>query len=95
MYFGPIAHAVVDSSIAAEAHITMQARYDARNPAALKQLVGAGSGLIAYLILGQHLDRKGGFGATPLGMLMVGLVPILYVVAPSLPLRWSRCSFRC
>ncbi|HEY3059673.1 MAG TPA: MFS transporter, partial [Chloroflexota bacterium] len=50
------------------------------------QLVGAASGLLAYLVLGQHLDRRGGFGATPLGMLMVGLVPIVYLVAPSLPL---------
>ncbi len=30
---------------ASEAHVTMQARYDARNPAALKQLVGSGSKL--------------------------------------------------
>src|SRR6478752_7680978 len=30
---------------AAEAHIVMQARYDGRNPAALKQLVGAGTKL--------------------------------------------------
>ncbi|TWO68416.1 ABC transporter substrate-binding protein [Caenimonas sedimenti] len=30
---------------AAEAHVTMQARYDARNPAALKQLVAAGTKL--------------------------------------------------
>ena len=30
---------------AAEAHIVMQARYDARNPTALKQLVGAGTKL--------------------------------------------------
>jgi TRAP-type mannitol/chloroaromatic compound transport system substrate-binding protein len=30
---------------ASEAHVTMQARYDARNPAALKQLVGAGTKL--------------------------------------------------
>ena len=36
--------AIVESA-AAEAHITMQARYDARNPAALKQLVGAGTKL--------------------------------------------------
>ena len=33
------------ASAAAEAHIVMQARYDARNPAALKQLVAAGSKL--------------------------------------------------
>jgi TRAP-type mannitol/chloroaromatic compound transport system substrate-binding protein len=36
--------AIVESA-AAEAHVTMQARYDARNPAALKQLVGAGTKL--------------------------------------------------
>ena len=30
---------------ASEAHVTMQARYDARNPAALKQLVGSGTKL--------------------------------------------------
>jgi TRAP-type mannitol/chloroaromatic compound transport system substrate-binding protein len=30
---------------ATDAHITVQARYDARNPAALKQLVGAGTKL--------------------------------------------------
>jgi hypothetical protein len=47
------------------------------------QLVGAGSGLLAYLYLGQHLDRRGGFGATPLGMLMVAMVPIAYLVSPS------------
>src|SRR4029450_6060806 len=52
----------------------------------LLQLVGAGSGLIAYLVLGQWLDKKGGVGATPLGMLMVGLVPITYLAAPTLPL---------
>jgi predicted MFS family arabinose efflux permease len=50
------------------------------------QLVGAASGLVAYLVLGQHLDRRGGFGASPLGMAMVALVPIVYVVAPSLPM---------
>jgi TRAP-type mannitol/chloroaromatic compound transport system substrate-binding protein len=33
---------------ASEAHIVMQARYDARNPAALKQLVAAGSKLRAF-----------------------------------------------
>ena len=48
------------------------------------QLVGAASGLITYLILGQLLDRRGGFGATPLGMVMVALVPIVYLAAPSL-----------
>ena len=36
--------AIVESA-AAEAHITMQARYDARNPAALKQLVASGTKL--------------------------------------------------
>src|SRR3982751_6725420 len=36
--------AIVESA-AAEAHIAMQARYDARNPGALKQLVAAGSKL--------------------------------------------------
>jgi TRAP-type mannitol/chloroaromatic compound transport system substrate-binding protein len=36
--------AIVESA-AAEAHVTMQARYDARNPAALKQLVAAGTKL--------------------------------------------------
>jgi TRAP-type mannitol/chloroaromatic compound transport system substrate-binding protein len=36
--------AMVESA-AAEAHIVMQARYDARNPAALKQLVSAGTKL--------------------------------------------------
>ena len=50
----------------------------------LLQLVGAASGLITYLALGQLLDRRGGFGATPLGMVMVALVPIVYLAAPSL-----------
>ena len=36
--------AIVEAA-AAEAHVTMQARYDARNPGALKQLVGAGTKL--------------------------------------------------
>jgi len=36
--------AIVESATA-EAHVVMQARYDARNPAALKQLVGAGTKL--------------------------------------------------
>ena len=48
------------------------------------QLVGALSGLIAYFVLGQHLDRRGAFGATWIGMLMVALVPIAYLVAPAL-----------
>lgn len=48
------------------------------------QLVGALSGLLAYFILGQYLDRRGGFGATPIGLLLVGLVPLVYLWAPSL-----------
>jgi TRAP-type mannitol/chloroaromatic compound transport system substrate-binding protein len=36
--------AIIESATA-EAHVIMQARYDARNPAALKQLVGAGTKL--------------------------------------------------
>jgi TRAP-type mannitol/chloroaromatic compound transport system substrate-binding protein len=36
--------AIIESA-AAEAHVVMQARYDARNPVALKQLVGAGTKL--------------------------------------------------
>ena len=39
--------AIVESA-SAEAHVVMQARYDARNPAALKQLVGAGTKLRAF-----------------------------------------------
>jgi len=39
--------AIVESA-ASEAHIAMQARYDARNPAALKQLVAAGAKLRAF-----------------------------------------------
>jgi hypothetical protein len=50
------------------------------------QLVGAGSGLLAYLWLGQHLDRRGGFGVAPMGMVMVGLVPLAYLFAPTLPI---------
>jgi hypothetical protein len=50
------------------------------------QLVGAGSGLLAYLWLGQHLDRRGGFGVAPFGMVMVALVPVAYVFAPALPI---------
>jgi MFS family permease len=51
------------------------------------QLIGAASGLIGYLVLGQYLDRRrGSAGATPLGFLMVALVPVVYMVAPSLPL---------
>jgi TRAP-type mannitol/chloroaromatic compound transport system substrate-binding protein len=36
--------AIVEAA-ASDAHVTMQARYDARNPAALKQLVGSGTKL--------------------------------------------------
>jgi predicted MFS family arabinose efflux permease len=50
----------------------------------LLQLVGALSGLLAYFVLGQYLDRRGGFGATPIGLLLVSLVPLVYVWAPSL-----------
>jgi len=35
-------------SAASQAHVDMQARYDARNPAALKQLVGAGTKLFRF-----------------------------------------------
>jgi MFS family permease len=49
------------------------------------QLVGAASGLIGYLVLGQYLDRRSGSGATPLGFFMVALVPLIYMLAPSLP----------
>jgi MFS family permease len=49
------------------------------------QLAGALSGLLAYFILGQFLDRKGGFGATAAGLVMVALVPLFYLSAPSLP----------
>jgi MFS family permease len=52
----------------------------------LLQLAGALSGLLAYFGLGHYLDRKGGFGVTPLGMLLTGLVPIAYLLAPDLPL---------
>jgi MFS family permease len=48
------------------------------------QLMSAGSGLLAYLVLGQYLDRRGGLGATPLGCLMTALVPMVYLFAPSL-----------
>jgi MFS family permease len=48
------------------------------------QLVGAIAGLLAYFVLGQYLDRKGGFGATAIGLFLVGLVPIVYLLAPSL-----------
>ena len=39
--------AIVEAA-AYQAHVDMQAKYDARNPAALKQLVGAGSKLRAF-----------------------------------------------
>ena len=39
--------AIVEAAAAA-AHVDMQAKYDARNPAALKQLVGAGTKLRAF-----------------------------------------------
>ncbi len=50
------------------------------------QLIGAASGLIGYFVLGHYLDRRSGLGATPVGFAMVGLVPLVYVLAPSLPL---------
>src|SRR6185436_2304346 len=36
------------------------------------------------LVLGQYLDRRGGFGTTPLGLVMVAVVPLVYLMAPSL-----------
>jgi predicted MFS family arabinose efflux permease len=48
------------------------------------QLVGALSGLIAYFALGHYLDRRAGFGATPVGLLLVAVVPLVYLWAPSL-----------
>jgi predicted MFS family arabinose efflux permease len=48
------------------------------------QLIGALSGLLAYFGLGHYLDRRGGFGATPIGLLLAGLVPLVYLWAPSL-----------
>jgi MFS family permease len=50
------------------------------------QLCGALSGLLAYFALGHYLDRRAGFGVTPIGFLMVGAVPLVYLFAPSLPL---------
>jgi MFS family permease len=47
------------------------------------QLVGAVAGLLAYFVLGQFLDRKGGFGATAVGLGLVGLVPFVYLLAPN------------
>ena len=49
------------------------------------QLAGAMSGLIAYFVMGQLLDRRGGVGATSLGLVMVAMVPVIYVLSPSLP----------
>src|SRR5207237_6916805 len=49
------------------------------------QLAGAVSGLLAYLILGQYLDRKSGLGVTPLGFLLAGVVPLFFLFAPGLP----------
>jgi len=48
------------------------------------QLVGALSGLLAYFALGQYLDKRGGFGATPIGLVLVAAVPLVYLFAPSL-----------
>jgi len=50
------------------------------------QLIGAVSGLLAYLILGHSLDRRGNFikAATPVGCVLVGLVPLVYLLAPNL-----------
>jgi MFS family permease len=52
----------------------------------LLQLVGAVSGLLAYLILGQTLDRRGTFikAATPVGCVLVALVPLVYMLSPNL-----------
>src|SRR5207302_7353902 len=52
----------------------------------LLQLVGAVSGLLAYLILGHSLDRRGNFikAATPVGCVLVALVPLVYLLAPNL-----------
>jgi MFS family permease len=53
----------------------------------LLQFAGALSGLLAYFVLGHILDRKGArqaYVATPLGFLLVALVPLVYVLAPSL-----------
>jgi hypothetical protein len=51
----------------------------------LLQLAGALRGLLAYFVLGHYLDRTGGFGVTPLGMLLTALVPVAYLLAPGLP----------
>ena len=50
------------------------------------QLVGAVSGLLAYLILGHSLDRRGNLikAATPVGCVLVALVPLVYLLAPNL-----------
>src|SRR5258708_1786879 len=52
----------------------------------LLQLVGAVSGLLAYLILGQTLDRRGNLirAATPVGCVLVALVPLVYLLSPNL-----------
>jgi MFS family permease len=52
----------------------------------LLQLAGAVSGLLAYLILGHSLDRRGSFikATPPLGFVLVALGPLVYALAPSL-----------
>jgi MFS family permease len=53
----------------------------------LLQLAGALSGLLAYGVLGQILDRTGprkAFIVAPMGFLLVGLVPLVYLLAPNL-----------
>jgi MFS transporter, DHA1 family, inner membrane transport protein len=47
------------------------------------QLVGSISGLLAYFALGHYLDRRGGFAATPIGLLLVAMVPVVYLCAPN------------
>ena len=49
------------------------------------QLGGAVGGLVAYWLLGQYLDRKDAVGVTPFGFLLTGVVPLVYLFAPSLP----------
>jgi TRAP-type mannitol/chloroaromatic compound transport system substrate-binding protein len=44
----PAEYKAIVEAAAAAAHVDMQAKYDARNPAALKQLVGAGTKLRAF-----------------------------------------------
>jgi TRAP-type mannitol/chloroaromatic compound transport system substrate-binding protein len=41
----PAEYKAIVEAAAAQAHVVLQARYDARNPAALKQLVAAGTKL--------------------------------------------------